>query len=282
MPPPHRSQLRNDVPFLTSSILASAGFRHAFSLRAGGVSEPPFTQLNLGRSVGDQVSAVAENHRRFAEAVGYRSGELYELSQVHGAVVCAPGPGEDPAEYRSREGDALLAVHSGQVVGVRTADCLAILIGDPRSGCVAAVHAGWRGVVAGVVPAAVAGLRASSRIADGGDGGPQVPAGRFLAAIMPHIRVCCFEVGIEVASALRSAAPDVDAVAAPHTPGKTRVDLAALVRAQLRGAGVSPERIDDVPGCTACEPERFFSFRRDRDRSGRHLAIIAAGSTEHV
>jgi len=132
------------------------------------------------------------------------------------------------------------------------------------SGAVAAVHAGWRGVVADVVGAAVAALRA------GAPGEPDL-----VAAIGPHISAAAFEVGEDVATALGAVAPEVPAVR--RSPGgRPCVDLRALVRAELVRAGVPTAAIDDVAGCTFSEPDRFFSFRRDGAHSGRHLAAIVA------
>jgi hypothetical protein len=99
-------------------------------------------------------------------------------------------------------------------------------------------------------------------------------ASQLCAAIFPHIRPCCFEVGEEVAQELSLAAPGRSVVSRPGL--KPHVDLAAVVRAQLLARGLDPERIDDVTGCTRCDPTQFFSYRREGQRSGRHLAVIVA------
>jgi YfiH family protein len=142
-------------------------------------------------------------------------------------------------------------------VGVRVADCVPVLVGDEETGSVAALHAGWRGVVAGVVPAGV------QRLLDGR------PPRALVAAIGPCIGPCCFEVGLEVAEAVGHA------VRREEERGKAFVDLRAAVRAQLRALGLDDARIEDVPGCTRHEAERFHSFRRDGKDSGRMLAAIA-------
>jgi copper oxidase (laccase) domain-containing protein len=137
-------------------------------------------------------------------------------------------------------------------VGVRVADCVPVLVGDVATGDVVAIHAGWRGVVAGVVGAALRELGARHPV----------------AAIGPCIESCCFEVGPEVAAQLGFVIREAD--------GKAFVDLRAAVRSQLRAAGIEEGRIDDVGGCTKHET-RFHSFRRDGANSGRMLASIAAG-----
>lgn len=244
---------------LRSSLLLGAGFAHGFSLRTGGVSEGPFASLNLGRSVGDDPDRVAENVRRFCDAIGASAERLYETSQVHGrhvAIVRAPA---DIASVRAIEADAL-ATREAVAVGVRTADCVPILLADPRSGAVAAVHAGWRGVAARVIEAAVEALR---------DLG--VDPRDLVAAIGPHIRPDAFEVGGDVAMKIADASYGAQVVIAREP--RPHVDLAKALRAQLAHLGV--DRVDDVGGCTLTEPARFFSHRRDAGRTGRHLAAIA-------
>jgi YfiH family protein len=249
---------------LRSELLQRLGFGHGFNLRTGGASTAaPYASFNLGRAVGDDPAHVDENHRRFAAHVGYAPGSLYEASQVHGPQLVAVGAGDHPAAVRRRQADALIAGAGALAVGVRVADCGAVLLCDPDSGGVAAVHAGWRGTAAGVIEAAVqALLRGGAR-----------PAALH-AAIFPHIRRCCFEVGADVAATLLAASPAPDVV--DRSRNKPHVDLTAIMVAKLAALGLAAEHIEDVPGCTRCEPERFFSYRRDGDRSGRHLAAIVS------
>jgi YfiH family protein len=141
------------------------------------------------------------------------------------------------------------------------ADCVPVLVASTDTGAVAAIHAGWRGVVAGVVPAGVELLRGASALAG------QAP---LLAAIGPCIGPCCFEVGADVAERI--------GFVTRRAGDKAYVDLRAAVRAQLRALGLPDEAIEDVPGCTKHEPDRFHSFRRDGANSGRMLAAIATRS----
>jgi hypothetical protein len=251
---------------LRSPLLSRAGFRHGFSVRTGGVSPPPFDALNLARNVGDTPEAVSENHRLFAGEVGYAPERLYEVSQVHGAVVERADVALEPPAFRKREADALVLAETGYAVGVRVADCVPVLLAHAGSGAVSAVHAGWRGVVQGVVPAAI---RALCTLA-------QAEPRELLCAIGPHIGPESFEVGDEVARELAQVAPHDARVVIAREP-RPHVHLERAVRAQLLGLGVTPENIERVPGCTFREPNRFFSFRRDGARSGRHLAAIVAG-----
>ncbi len=245
------------VDVLQSPLLRGAGFAHGFTLRTGGVSQGPFATANFGRDVGDDPAAVEENHRRLASNLGFE--RLFEVRQVHGRSIRSVEPDEDPAQVRRDEADGLIATRSGLALGVRVADCVPVLLANPVNGAVAAVHAGWRGIEARIVPAAVEGL-------GGGD--------RLLVALGPHIRQANFEVGPEVAERLASVAHGQDVVAAGGA--RPHVDLARILRAQLAAAGIDADRIDDVGGGTFAEPARFFSYRRDGGRTGRHIAAIVA------
>ncbi len=249
---------------LRSSLLQNQGFAHGFSLRQGGVSREPFDTLNLGRSVGDRPEYVAENHRRFAEDVGYDAERLYELSQVHGSHVEVVEPSEPTPSFREREGDVLIGRQEGVAIAVRTADCMPMLLAHPKTGAVAAVHAGWRGISLGVARSSVLTLTRSVG-AEPAD---------LLVAIGPHIRQCCFEVGEDVRGIL-AACSDRPDVVTTHTT-KPRISLVRIMMSQLLTLGVSPKHVDDVGGCTHCEVTRFFSYRRDGATSGRHLAVIVS------
>ena len=220
-----------ETKILESALLRKHGFANAFSLRS---SDP----------VSDLRAVLGER-------------PLYQVHQVHGArVVRAEGAVDD---LRKVEADALIA--RGDVfVGVRVADCVPVLAGAIGGG-VAAIHAGWRGVVQGIVAKALAELAK--------DG-----SGRKVAAIGPCIGSCCFEVGADVARQIEEASGGAGVVARREGE-KAYVDLRKAVRAQLRAAGLFDEDIEDVPGCTKCDAARFFSFRRDGANAGRHLGVIA-------
>jgi purine-nucleoside/S-methyl-5'-thioadenosine phosphorylase / adenosine deaminase len=248
---------------LTSDLLTGGGFRHAFFTRRGGVSSGPFESLSFSVTVGDDPDKVRENRVRAGRALGVDPERIFFLSQVHGRAVVTLDGEKPREEVVSMEGDALVSGRPDLACAVRSADCVPILIADRRGGAVAAVHAGWRGCVAGVAASAVEALRRHA-------GAPT----DLVAAIGPHISLEAFEVSEEVALKLQAVAdvPVLDRSfgARPH------VDLRGLVRSQLRKAGLGDGAIDDVFGCTLREPERFFSFRRDGARSGRHLSAIVA------
>jgi YfiH family protein len=248
--------------YLQSRLLSSAGFRHAFFTRRGGVSGGAYAALNFSSAVGDAEDKVSENFRRAGNALGLDSDRLFFLAQVHGREVRQLTGNESFEQICNLSGDALVSICGNLACCVRVADCVPVLLGDIRSGAAGAAHAGWRGVVARVVPATVETL---GRVSGGEP--------TLVAAIGPHISVAAFEVSADVAAQLADASSASNVVdwswgERPH------VNLRRIVRAQLVNAGVAEECIDDVDGCTVGDPDRFFSFRRDGRHSGRHLAAI--------
>jgi YfiH family protein len=254
--------------------------------------------LNLARGVGDDARHVAENHALLARDIGYDVARLYEVSQVHGARVEQVDGAEAPELFRQRQADALFcapgpaqlgtasaasglanntasaasglanntaSAASGLAIGVRMADYVAILLAHAPSGAVAAVHAGWRGVVGEVLSATLSALAA--RVA--------APPAQWIAAVFPHIGADAFEVGQDVAQQIEATVPEEPSVIV-RGGEKPHVDLGRAVELQLRRAGLARENIERVVGCTFSEPERFFSYRRDGAASGRHLAVIVS------
>ena len=260
---------------LVSGMLVDAGFSHAFFTRQGGVSAADIGPLNFAVSAGDEPARVAQNVALAAALRGVAASRVYFLSQVHGVAHALLDGLEAPADVVQREGDVIVARAPGVACGVRTADCVPVLVADRRSGAVAAIHSGWKGTVLDVVAAGVAALRAAITA---GDGGPVVVDGEpdLVAAIGPHIERCCVEVDADVAGDLAGAS-SLGRSAVEERPGaKPHVDLRAIVRAQLVDAGVRDPAIDDVPGCTVCDVARFHSFRRDAAKSGRMLSAIVS------
>jgi YfiH family protein len=251
---------------LTSQLLRRAGFRHAFFMRSGGVSAEPWASLNFSTASGDSTQAVAENLERAAGGLGIEAERIFYLSQVHGVENVVLEGGEDREQVLYQRGDITLSKQIGVGCGVRMADCAPVLIGDARSGAVAAIHSGWRGTVLGAAAAGVAALRELI----GGEG-------ELVAAVGPHIEHCCFEVGEEVAAEIAAVTPLGEAVVRRDKP-KPHVDLRRVIERQLQEVGVVA--VDHIPGCTMCDPARFHSYRRDGKRGGRMLAVVVAGQAD--
>ncbi|MBK6517913.1 MAG: peptidoglycan editing factor PgeF [Polyangiaceae bacterium] len=250
------------LPRLSSPLLTASGFAHGFFTRRGGVSEGPFGSLNTAASVGDDPALVGENVARIETALGLPPGRLYYASQVHGVDVVRASASEPRARVLEQRADAVVSTEAGVGCGVRSADCGTVLVGDRKSGAALAIHAGWRGTALGVVAAGLDALRAL--VGAGAD---------LVAAIGPHIEVCCFEVGDDVAGELASCSSLGDA-AVDRSRARPHVDLRSILEAQLTSAGLAAASVSHVRGCTVCDAEAFFSFRRDGARSGRLMSAI--------
>jgi YfiH family protein len=228
------------------------GARALFTTRRGGHSRGPYASLNLGRLTDDEPRAVARNRRTLEEDV---SATLTFVRQVHGNTVHhvtaagtepAPAGGVQPLP----EADGQVTSAPGLALAALTADCLPIAVSGP--GAVAMLHAGWRGLAAGIIGAGVRELRRLGA------------RGRLSAAIGPGAGPCCYAVGAEV-HARFAAAP-----AAVHREGK--LDLKAIAGRQLREAGVA--QVYDIGLCTICsDPALLFSHRRDRGVTGRQAGV---------
>jgi len=247
------SRALGDIRAVVPRAMESDGFLVAFTERGGGVSTGPFASLNLGLRSGDDPRGVTQNRRRVVEGLGV--AEFACVRQVHGARVVRAGRARAGAGFADPDtalgdADAIVTASAGVPVAVLTADCVPVALADARTGRVAVVHAGWRGVAAGVMAEALKHFpeRAGVR-----------------AAIGPGICVDHYEVGEDVAFSVSAA---IDGGAVTKRIGEAlHLDLPASIARVLKAAGVrSIERAEE---CTAHLPERFFSHRRDGERTGR-------------
>lgn len=232
------------------------GLAHGVVPRAGGVSVGPWASLNLGRSTGDAPEAVTENARRLAAALG-APGRVAFPRQVHGArVLVLDGPPAGPLP----DADAVATGTPGVAVGVLGADCPGVLVVDPVRRALAVVHSGWRGTVAGVLPAAIATLAARF-------GSP--PADLHVC-IGPGISARRYEVGPDVVGPFLAAMPAAAGCVRPGRADRAFLDLEGALRLQALAAGVAAARIEALGGCTFDDADRWFSHRRDGGVTGRH------------
>lgn len=242
------------------------GLVHGFSGRAGGVSRGPFAELNLSFRVGDDSEAVQENWRRMHAATG-AAVRFTRMRQVHGAAVVAL----DAEPPEAPEADALVTGASGLALSVLTADCVPILLVAPRPRAIAAVHAGWRGTLAGVVERTVAALRDELH----------VPPQTLYAALGPAIGGCCYEVEASIVDALEArwgtiahAVRRISPVASDE-PAKAHLDLRRANATLLERVGVPLAHIVTIGPCTSCAAREFFSYRAANGTTGRQLSFIA-------
>ncbi len=241
---------------------------HGFFGRCGGVSAPPFDSLNIGWNCGDAPEAVKVNLVRVASALGIPASAIFRARQVHGTRVATvqafPSRERLPPPADWPEADALLTDNPAVALAVSTADCLPVFLLDPARPAIGAVHAGWRGSVNRIAVETVRRMN----LAFG-----TIPAS--LRVLMgPSIGPCCYRVGTEVARLASAAAPGVESFLRACPEGGWTLDLRRLNVCQVLSCGVPEENIRHVELCTACRPDLFFSVRRDRDPTGRQIAII--------
>lgn len=257
----------SDLELLTADGFGDDRIVHAFTTRTGGVSEGPYESLNLSWSRGDDKAAVAENRRRVREALG--GVKLVFANQVHGDVVLKVD--EEPhGRWSAGEGDALMTDRPGLGLCAQTADCTPVLLFDPLRPAVAAVHAGWRGAVAEIVP--------KTLLAMAGAYGTDPKA--VHAAIGPAISKANYRVGPEVLAEFEAlfGALDDGLIGPKDSEGGAGLDVAEACRRQLARAGVAS--IARIGRCTFEEEACFFSSRRaGRDghpgEFGGQIGVIA-------
>jgi polyphenol oxidase len=259
------------VRALICAPLEQDGFTNGFSTRGGGTSPMPQDALNLAGFNEDTAENILENRRRFLKLF---AGEwaLAGCWQVHGAdirVVKDAGQAQSPPYATGDEDrcDALVSDRANVLLAVKTADCVPVLIGDPRTGACAAVHAGWRGTLAAIVTHALErlGKEYGTRPAD------------VRVAIGPSAGACCYEVGAEVINAFKERFPYGDELFTPTREDHAFVDLYQANRNQLISLGVTAERIHTSPLCTMCRNDLFFSYRREKrvqGKVGRSMSVI--------
>ena len=263
-----RCTAANGVAYYVSPLLESRGVPHAFSTRIGGLSRAPFDSLNLGNPSGcdvqDDYARIYENYELLQRAIGVEGRTRCWVHQVHGGDVVDVNENFESGV----KADAMVTQDATKILAVRVADCVPVLLATDDGSRVAAVHAGWRGVIAGVVPAAVSRLRSREPTDN-------------LAAIGPSISFDAFEVGPEVIEQFRRQF-GAEAPIKVRDDGKGHVDLRAAIAIQLRGLGITSDRIDVTDRCTSRDRDEFFSHRRDHDVTGRMAALISPRNNQRT
>ena len=253
------------VKVLTCRALEEKGFVNGFSTRLGGVSNFPKNALNLSGFDIDSPENIAENRRRFLQVFGgdYKIATVW---QVHGDDIKIVRDQSD-LEIRDEKSDALICGLENVLVGVKTADCVPVLLGDEKTKSFAAIHAGWRGTAQSIVVKTIEKMRAEfgTKAED-------------LTAAIGAAAICDYEVGRDVIDAFRESFPRGYAhLFTPTRAGHACVNLHAANREQLLKSGVLSENIFVAPLCTMKNNDLFFSYRQDRKlygKTGRLLSVI--------
>ena len=256
---------KNGVKVLVCGPLQDAGFANGFSTRLGGVSPFPENDLNLAGFDDDSSENIFENRRRFL-AVFDGKFELSTVWQVHGDAIKVIRT-LDVAKNTDQKFDAIASDLPNLLVGVKTADCVPVLLGDPKTGAFAAVHAGWRGTVQLIVTKAIKLMRDEFGC-DPSD---------LICAIGPAAGCMNYEIGQDVIDAFAAALSSSEKYFTATQPGHALIDLHAANRDQAVAAGVSLVNIYIAPFCTMERTDLFFSYRKEKKtlgKTGRLLSVI--------
>lgn len=256
---------------LTDDALArTAGVRVAFTGRAGGVSTGSYAGLDLATHVGDDPAAVAENRRLLMDALGATGMPLVVPNQVHGSdlvTVSAARVAADAAARAAAGADGIIVTCENVAALLCFADCVPVIVVSP-SGSFAVVHAGWRGVMASIVPKAVRALAARESEGPGAlFGSAAEAAASYNVYLGPYIHAECFETGADVRDRF------LDKFGTACIADDSHVDLGRALVEDLVGAGVEERRIADAGVCTVCHADEFFSYRASGGVCGRHGAV---------
>jgi len=241
------------VTIITSPLLLEGGFIHGFGTRINTDTNTPSPIHILLQVHGERIVCLAEQTMRVQST-------KFKVQSKNPKLIISEVPEE---AFRFDEGDALITSLPGISIGIRTADCLPVLLADPATGTVAAVHCGWRSLTLDLAEKAVQAMASMTG---------NKPSG-LLSALGPAINTCCYEVGQEVIDQFRGYSQET--VPFTEREGRLYLDLRAIARSQLLKAGLSPKCIDDLDQCTSCMADRFFSHRARREE-GRMVSFIQA------
>jgi len=252
-----------------STLLDLPWLDHGFSTRHAGLSSGAYSALNLGFSCGDDPGKVSGNRRLFFAVFGVEPERVFTVRQVHGDQVFLVDHRVSSTTAHKEavlpEADALVTACPGTAVATTHADCVPIILVDPIHRVVAAVHAGWRGTLRGIV------RKVLLIMAEKFDTEPNL----LLAAIGPAIGSCCYTVSAELYEEFQTKYHWLELTRTKQgQEGYPTLNLPELNKELLVQHGVLPERIDVSTLCTSCHPRDFFSYRRDQGRTGRHLSLV--------
>jgi len=233
---------------------------HTFTTRHGGVSTAPFDSNNLAFHVTDDRLAVIKNQHLLAQKLGYDYARLVHMRQIHSDRIIVVDPSihdfENPPEC-----DALITDRTDIPLMVMTADCTPVLLFDPVKNVIGVAHAGRAGAIKGIVPKTIEKMQQNfaCKLED------------ILVVLGPSIQSCCYEVGEEIA---RAVTEDGFGYAVVEREARFYLEVNAIIKRQLEEMGIKKEQLEDLGICNACEHETFFSYRADRQKTGRIAGVL--------
>jgi polyphenol oxidase len=237
------------------------GLLHGFMGRRGGKSIGPYAGLNVSYRVGDDPKIVSQNVCDMKLAVGIHDGRIVTMKQVHGDNIVEV---KDKSLKEAGEADGMVTAEKDIYLGVLTADCVPLLFVAPKHKVVGAVHAGWRGTLAGIAEKTVRLFKTKYNI----------EAGDLEVALGPAIGVCCYEVKEDVTGPLMKTWGRLITPSIKVEQGKSFINLRRLNRDILRAAGVPGDKLFQMGPCTSCRTDEFFSYRRERNETGRQISFV--------
>jgi YfiH family protein len=237
------------------------GLLHGFMGRRGGKSVGAYAGLNISYRVGDDPKVVSQNVCDMKLAVGIHDGKIVTMRQVHSDNIIEV---KDRQLKEAGEADGMVTAESGIYLGVLTADCVPLLFIAPKQRLAAAVHAGWRGTLAGIAEKAARLFKSQYDVA----------ANDLEVALGPSIGACCYEVKDDVAGPLMKKWGSLTTPSISVKDGKAFVNLSRLNRDILREAGVPGKQLFQVGPCTRYAADDFFSYRREGGETGRQISVI--------
>ena len=236
-----------------------------FTTRNGGSSRPPFNSLNLGFGSGDQLSQVEANRAAVARSFGLEPHLFLTVKQVHGSeILVIDQPNLEVSHFQRVESDAIITNQRNILIGILVADCFPVILYDRGKHVAAVVHLGWRGTAAGLLGRTVAAMREllGCHVAD------------IKAAIGPGIAAHSYEVDRPVRDSFRQGTDQWQRIAREVSLGHWQLDLQKSIALQLDAAGIDRAAVDTVAECTCCHKETFFSYRRDKGKTGRQMGFV--------
>jgi YfiH family protein len=256
---------KGKIFYYEPTALTGAKVCGGFTTRHEGVSRPPYNSLNLGSGTQDASHNVQGNRSVLARAFGTTLERLVTVTQVHGTdLVVIDQPNNDFGHFAKLECDGIVTNQSGVMIAVCVADCVPVLLYDPRQRAVAVLHAGWKGTAGNIVARGVDALVScfGSRPTD------------LRAAIGPAIGPCCYEVDAPVKAGFAQQPEVWNLYATKNDGGSWQLDLAAVNRHQLLAAGLAASQIEEANQCVCCTADSFFSYRREKGETGRQAGFI--------
>ena len=233
---------------------------HTFTTRQGGISKAPYSSNNLAFHVGDSKEDVLVNHQNLANTLNYNNEGLVHMKQIHSDIIVIVDPKihnfKNPPEC-----DALITDKPNIPLMVMTADCTPVLLFDPVKNVIAVAHAGRAGAIKGIVPKTI--KKMSS------DFGSKIE--NITVILGPSISGCCYEVGEKIAKEVEV---DGYGFAVIEKDERYYLEVNAIIHKQLQESGVKKENIEDLTICNACENQDFFSYRADKQKTGRIAGVL--------